>query len=236
MPTLILDIETIGEDFDSLDQTTQQMLTRWLKKESYTQDDFERKLEDIKQGLGFSPLTGEIVVIGVLDNEKNRGVVYFQSPNQEAEEFEEDGIIFKPRTEKEMLEQFWQGVQNYSEFVTFNGREFDFPFLMLRSAIHKIKPTKNLLANRYLSSQLYNAKHIDLCDQLSFYGSVRKKCSLHLATRAFGIKSPKSDGVTGHEVTDLFKTERYIDIAKYNVGDLHATKDLYEYWKKYLHI
>jgi hypothetical protein len=67
MPALILDIETIGEDFNTLDTTTQEMLTRWLKKEAYHEADYHSKLEDIKNGLGFSPLTGEIVVIGVLD-------------------------------------------------------------------------------------------------------------------------------------------------------------------------
>jgi predicted PolB exonuclease-like 3'-5' exonuclease len=130
----------------------------------------------------------------------------------------------------------WQGVLNYQEFVTFNGREFDMPFLMIRSAVHKIKPTKNLLSNRYVSSQLFNAKHVDLCDQLSFYGSVRRKCSLHLATRAFGIESPKAGGVSGDDVADLFREQKFLDIAKYNVGDLVATKKLYDYWKEYLNV
>jgi hypothetical protein len=28
----------------------------------------------------------------------------------------------------------------------------------------------------------------------------------------------------------------YLDIAKYNVGDLRATKELFEYWKEYFDI
>jgi uncharacterized protein YprB with RNaseH-like and TPR domain len=236
MSTLILDIETVGEDFDALDETTQTMLTRWLKKESYHESDYQSKLEDIKNGLGFSPLTGEIVVIGVLDTEKNKGVVYYQAPGQSNEDFEEHGIVYKQRTEQEMLEQFWQGIINYQQFVTFNGREFDIPFLMIRSAVHKVKPTKNLLSNRYLNSQTFGAKHIDLCDQLSFYGTVRRKCSLHLATRAFGIESPKAQGVSGDDVAGMFKAQQFLDIAKYNVGDLVATQKLYEYWKSYLNV
>lgn len=236
MSTLVLDIETVGESFESLDSTSQGMLTRWLKKESYSEEEYKNKLEDIKNGLGFSPLTGEIIVIGVLDAAKNKGVIYYQAPEGNRKDFEEEGIVFKQRTEKEMLEQFWQGVMNYTEFITFNGREFDLPFLMIRSAIHKIKPSKNLLSNRYLGSQIYNAKHIDLCDQLSFYGVVRRKCSLHLATRAFGIESPKANGVSGDEVAHLFKEKKYLEIAQYNVGDLVATKKLYEYWRDYLNI
>ena len=60
------------------------------------------------------------------------------------------------------------------------------------------------------------------------------KGSLHLYSRAFGIKSPKGAGITGDDVGPLFKAGRYQDIARYNVGDLRATKELYEYWKKYL--
>ena len=132
-----------------------------------------------------------------------------------------------------MLEKFWELAKNYQEFVSFNGRSFDVPFLMIRSAIHKVKPTKDLNSNRYLSSQKFDAKHIDLFDQLTFYGAMRRKGSLHLWARAFGIKSPKAQGITGHDVSKLFKAKKYLEIAKYNSGDLSATKKLFEYWENY---
>lgn len=234
MSKLIFDIETIGEDFDLLDKITQESLTRWIKKESSDEDEYGAALEDLKNGLGFSPLTGEIVAIGVLDNEKNKGAVYFQAPGESIPEFEEEGIKFKQMTEKEMLENFWSGAAQYQEFVSFNGRSFDVPFLAVRSAIHNIRPSKDLMSNRYLNSQKINNLHIDLLDQLNFYGAVRSKGSLHLWSRAFGVKSPKTEGVTGDDVGRLFKEKRYVDIAKYNVGDLRATKELFEYWEKYI--
>ena len=85
MAKLIFDIETIGEDFDSLDETTKKVLTNWIKKESDNEEEYEKSLEDIKNGLGFTPLTGEIVVIGVLDYDKNKGAVYFQAPGVKLE-------------------------------------------------------------------------------------------------------------------------------------------------------
>ncbi len=36
MSRLIFDIETIGEDFDKLDKTTQDVLTKWIKKNPVT--------------------------------------------------------------------------------------------------------------------------------------------------------------------------------------------------------
>ena len=235
MSTLIFDIETVGENYDELDETTQHMLTRWLERTSKNEEEFEVGLKDVKNGLGFSPLTGQIVAIGVYDLEREKGVVYYQDPEHRHEDFEENGISFKKRTEKEMIEQFWQGAMKYEDFVSFNGRGFDAPFLMIRSAIHKIRPTKNLLSNRYLGLQR-GCRHIDLCDQLSFYGAMFKRTSLHLACRAFGIESPKSGGVTGDDVAGLFKAGRGLDIAKYNVGDLRATGELYRYWKEYLNV
>jgi uncharacterized protein YprB with RNaseH-like and TPR domain len=234
MGKLVFDIETIGEDFDALDQTTQEVLTRWIKKESDTETEYQKALDDLKNGLGFSPLTGQIVAIGVYDVEKDKGAVYFQAPDGSAEDSEEGNIKYRVLDEKEMLQQFWTLAEKYDEFVSFNGRSFDVPFLFVRSAIHEVKPSKNLMANRYLSSQPYDSKHIDLLDQLTFYGAVRRKGSLHLWSRAFGIESPKAQGITGDDVGQLFKEKRFFDIAKYNVGDLIATKKLYEYWEKYI--
>src|SRR5437868_5872955 len=137
MSQLIFDIETIGEDFDSLDYTTQDVLTRWLKQTSHTDAEYEAALKDIKAGLGFSPLTGEIVAIGVIDGEKDQGCVYFQAPDKRLEDFEENNIKYRCMTEKEMLKKFWELAIHYDEFVTFNGRSFDVPFLIVRSAINK---------------------------------------------------------------------------------------------------
>lgn len=231
---LIIDIETVGEDWSALDHATQESLTRWIKKESEDEDQYKIALEELKSGLGFSPLTGEIVAIGVLDYYKDEGVVYFQAPGKKLKESEENGITFKPMGEKEMLEKFWDGARQYQHFITFNGRGFDAPFLMTRSAIHGIRPTKDLMRGRYLYQQSADALHVDLQDQLTFYGATRRKGSLHLWCRAFGIESPKASGTTGDDVGRLFKAKKFLEIAKYNVGDLRATKALYEKWETHL--
>ncbi len=233
MPRLIFDIETVGEDFSALDETTQDSLTRWIRKEFPDTPEYEAALDDLKNGMGFSPLTGEIVAIGVLDYEKDQAAVYFQAPGEDIKEFEEGGVKYKLMTEAKMLKSFWEGASHYDEFITFNGRQFDAPFLMVRSAVHKIRPTCDLMEGRYLYQQR-SCRHIDLQDQLTFYGSMRRKGSLHLWSRAFGVKSPKADGISGADVSRMFKEKKFADIARYNVGDLRATKELYDYWNSYL--
>jgi hypothetical protein len=80
----------------------------------------------------------------------------------------------------------------------------------------------------------YNDTHIDLLDQLTFYGAVRRRFSLDMWCRTLGIKSPKENGINGYDVKDLYRGRRYVDIAKYCVGDLRATRELLLYWEKYI--
>ena len=235
MATLVFDIETVGEDFDTLDETSQDVLTRWIKKESESGENYTTALADLKNGMGFSPLTGEIVAIGVRDVERGKGAVYFQSGKSKTEKnFEEGDYKFEVMTEKEMLTKFWEVVEKYDTFVTFNGRAFDVPFLMVRSALAGIRPSKNLLANRYLNYHPSNARHVDLIDQLTFYGAMRKKGSLHLWCRAFGIESPKAQGVDGDDVKALYEHCKSADIARYNARDLEATTLLYQKYVTFL--
>jgi len=181
--------------------------------------------------LSLSPLTGEIVALAMLDGDSDQGAVYFQAPKKKIKEFKEGKIKFIPGNEKEILENFWRVIKNVNQFITFNGRTFDCPFIIIRSAVHQIKPTKNLTPHRYRSDF-----HIDLLDRLTFYGASQRRGNLHFWCQAFGIKSPKSVGINGNEVKKLFQDKNYIDIAKYCLEDVFATKQLFNIWEKYIKI
>jgi 3'-5' exonuclease len=232
MHTLVFDIETVGESWNDLDTTTQGMLTRWTDRSVTDPQARESALRDIREGLGFSPLTGRIVAIGLYDVERKRGVVYYDS-ELDTEDSVYNQFILRPRNEAQMLIDFWDGAREYDTFVTFNGRCFDIPFLNLRSVVHGIRPSRDLMEGRYLSQQR-TTRHIDLQDQLTFYGAMQRKPSLHLFCRAFGILSPKGEGVTGDDISELFYEKKFRDIAQYNVGDVVATAELYEKWHTYL--
>jgi hypothetical protein len=229
---LVFDIETIGEDFDQMDEVSQKMMTRSIA--NLDAEVYESERERIKNETGLSPLTGEIVSIAVYDTKTDKGAVYFQTGDEQMSKFEDGDIKYKPMSEKEMLDNFWRLSEKYDKFVTFNGRGFDVPFMMIRSAVHKIRPIKDLLSNRYLGLQKFGAKHIDLMDQLSFYGAIWKKYSLHMCCRAFGIESPKEEGVSGDMVGELYKNKKYLDIARYNMRDVVSTGKLYKIWRDFI--
>lgn len=220
MKRVIFDIETIGMDFDRLDLSQQEYLLRYAET--------DEEIEKVKNDLGLYPITGEIVAIGMLEPDTLQGSVYFQAPGQLIAPFEEDGVRYEAGTERAILENFWQKIKEYDQFITFNGRGFDCPFIMIRSAIHRIKPTRQLMPNRY------NGNHIDLLDQLTFFGASRRRFSLDMWCRAFGIESPKSEGISGENVKELFRQKRYIEIARYCLRDIIATAHLFRYWERYV--
>ena len=72
-----------------------------------------------------------------------------------------------------------------------------------------------------------------MLDQLSFYGATRK-FNLDFYCKAFSIKSPKSEGLTGLSLGPLFREGRYKEIADYCMGDVVATTELFKRWNDYL--
>jgi len=220
MSKIVVDIETIGFDFEAFEKETQAYLLKYAK------DNDERA--EVKYRLALSALTGEIVTIGMLNPETQKGMILFQNKGEEKVEFEENGVKYESGTEKAILEKFWELVRNYDQVITFNGRSFDGPFLSLRSAKHQIHPEKNLFGYRYD----YRA-HCDLLEQLTFYGATRRY-SLDFYAKFFGIKSSKDEGITGDLVGELYQAGRYLEIARYCARDLVTTAELYAHWDKYL--
>ena len=220
MSKVVIDIETIGFDFEAYDQKSQEYLLKYAQN--------EEEEEDIKKRMSFYPLTGEVITIGMLNPETQKGYVLFCDQGEKTKKFEENGVVFEAGNEKEILEKFWNWVKNYDQAITFNGRGFDAPFLMMRSALNKVRPSKNLMGYRFD----YKI-HCDLLEQLTFYGAIRK-FSLDFYAKSFGIKSSKDEGIDGTMVGDLYKQKKYTEIAKYCARDLQTTAELYDYWEKYL--
>lgn len=237
MPKLVIDIETVGKNIADFDPISQDYFNHWAAEAAVSPEEIPHELKKIEDGFSFSPLTAEVVCVGMFNPETSKGLMYYQNPKNIGKEFEDRGVKITAMSEADILKNFWATIKLYDEFITFNGRGFDIPFLLIRSAVHKVKPSKNLMSNRYLNSQFDKAKHIDLLDQLKFYGAVYSRGNnLHLYCQALGIKSPKGEGVSGAHVKDMFREGRYEDIARYNINDLYATAELYQIWQAYINI
>ena len=222
MSRVILDIETVGFPFDRFDEVQQDYLLRFAKTEA--------EKEEALQKLSLYPTTAQVVAIGMFNPDTQHGKILFQDQRQESVVAPDGMVEYVSGDERTLVEQFWRDITHYKQFVTFNGRGFDCPFLMLRSAILGVSPSKNLMPYRYDATI-----HCDLLEQFTFYGAFRK-FNLDFYCKAFGIVSPKSHGVTGLDLGSLFKDGRYREIAEYCLGDLKATAELFLRWEKFLNV
>jgi len=220
MSNIVFDIETVGLKFDSLSDNFKEYILKYT--------DTEQEKEAEKQKLGLWPLTAQIVTIAMIYEDTGKGYVFFQSPDKKIERFEENNIKFISCSEAQILKNFWKVISSANKFVTFYGRGFDCPFILIRSALNKIKATRNLMPARYSINE-----HIDLLDQLTFYGSLKKNFTLDLWCQAFNIESPKQK-YAGCDVNRLFNEAKYTEIAKYCLADVKATLELYKYWDNYI--
>ena len=232
MATLVFDIETSAVPLDSFDESSQEYLMRPANNLP-TSEEQEAKREEITRMMNLWPFTAQVVCIAMINAETLRGQVIFIADDFESNTRDVTGVDFTPvMDEVELLNQFWAVARHYDEVVTFNGRQFDVPFLYLRSAQLDVPITrKNWLGYRFATEP-----HCDLAEQLTFYNvsgrsGAARRFNLDFYCRVFGVDSPKSHGVTGMDVNQLMEEERYGEIAEYCLRDVFATVKLFDIWK-----
>lgn len=240
MQYIVFDIETSPLNFDTLSQSQQEY---WLRGANTDEEKDKKKFE-----MGLNPYTAQVVCIGLQLMELNEDgtsnlikKAAFSCDNNlnEDDQIEHDlayGSKCYLSSEKKLLNDFWKILTkyNYAHLVSFNGRGFDAPFLMLRSAVNEIRPSRDLMQG----TKFNYSKHIDLLDELTYYsgGSTgpTRRLNFDFFAHSFGIKSPKSEGVDGSMVGDLFSKGEHLIIAEYCLRDVTATWDLFLVWNKYL--
>jgi len=228
MRRIVFDIETCAYPFETLSESQREYLLRYADKEP-DPEKRQMMIDDAVRYTSLYPHTSKCIVIGIYDVEKEKSYLYYESEKKEEWKNEDENVFYKGLSEKEMIESFWRIAKRIDQFITFNGRNFDVPFIMMRSAMLGVKVTKNLMGYRY------GDEHIDLLEQFTFYGSTRK-FNLDFYCQSFGIESPKSKDISGMEVKNLYEAGRIKDIAVYCSKDIYATYKLFKIWETYLNM
>ncbi len=128
--------------------------------------------------------------------------------------------------EKDILEGFWTLMREKAsdkrdtKFVTFNGKGFDIPFIIKRSAFLGIPPTVKISTRRY-DTQF----HFDCLEVLSnyFQGEI---FSLKHYCQMFGIEN--HDDADGGDIYSLWLKGDKAAIEKHCAADVLATLALYQ--------
>lgn len=235
---LVLDIETIGaelkkEEWDYL-----------LKgKEKVPEEEREAYEEKVRKQVAMWGLTGHVVSIamGVAARRDDGAslakvkVMYLSDKNGErTEAVAVDGEKYTVQfvkyalsegieeAERELIREVWHTLSKVrGRLITYNGRRFDLPFLMLRSFVLEVPITKY-----HIKSRFDYREHLDVMDVLSFHG-IGRFSSLDFVCRRLGLSTPKR-GMDGSEVEEYFNSGRYDDIAVYNFYDVWATTVIYD--------
>ena len=219
MERLVVDIETVGVPWDALNPSVQESLLRSAGT--------EEEQREVRDSLGLFPVTAQIVCVALYSPEQDHAAVYFQAPGGGVDVVREEKVVFVPCSERDLLVHFWEAAGRARQLITFNGRGFDCPFLLVRSAANHVRPTTDLMPNRYSN------QHIDLMDQLTWFGALRRRFSLDVWCDALGVDQPKRE-VHGSEVGALYAAGEYMKIARYCLGDAIATAQLFDLWSRYM--
>src|ERR1051325_3231892 len=218
MKKLVIDIETVGIPWEDHDPYVREYLMKGLS---------EGDAEETRRAGGLSPFRGKIVTIGVINIEDGRSCALYEVPGQTDVRMEKSGArTFISGTEKQILVKFWDFFDSDSRFISFNGRQFDGPFLMIRSAINGVIPKRDLVGYRYGFHP-----NCDIREALNFFGTTNSrqfKFNLDLACKAFGVETSKGEGLDGRSVETWYRAGKHREIAEYCLDDVRATAELYE--------
>ena len=219
MGTIVFDIEVAGFQWEEVDESTRGYL---LNRERNP----ERR-EAIPERMALYPGLGKVIAIGMWLVEEDRGLILLEGDQADMHPWEkvQHSQIFRG-TEKELLEEFWSkvapaGGRRAPQLVTYNGRGYDGPIMMVRSAQLGAAPSRTLIPNRYATDD-----HCDLMDVLSFFGASRDRFSLDYWCRRFDIESPKGS-IDGSQVARAYRDGRIEDIGEYCLRDVRATAELF---------
>ncbi len=219
--SLVFDIEVAGFAWEEIDEITRNYL---LSREK------DPKLaEAVPERTALYPGLGKIIAIGIWKlepgAEDDTGLLLLEGEHEEKREWEKvpRSAILRG-SERELLGMFWKIVADRRRrLVTFNGRGYDGPVLMTRSAQLAVVPSRNLLPYRYDLGD-----HCDLVEVLTYQGALRERYSLDYWCRRFDVESPKGK-IDGSQVARAYREGRIEDIGEYCLRDVRATAELYRH-------
>lgn len=214
--TIAYDIEVAGFTWEEVDEITRGYLVNRAR------DEEER--EAVRDRTALIPGLGKIIAIAMWNLEKDRGLCLLEGEREEPHEWERvpHSDLFRGE-EHELLDRFWEIVdRKRPRLVSFNGRAYDGPILMIRSAQLGVKPSLNLVGNRYQIGA-----HTDLLELFTFMGAWRERYSLDFWCRRFDVESPKGS-IDGSQIGRAYREGRLEEIGEYCLRDVRATAELYQ--------
>lgn len=176
-----------------------------IAPENYEDEQIKEYLMDKNFPRKMHPLFSRIILIGL------------KPANKETE-------LFYPKDEKDLLNRFWSRLSELkpAHVVTFNGYNFDIPFIEIRSKIKEVLPTMGINQNKY---KMDNSNHFD-CMQMLSAGQTFLNVALEISCRVLGISVPE-ERVSGEAVPKLYAAGELDILKEHCKQDVELTEQLY---------
>ena len=179
--------------------------------------------------LPHSPYTGMLTCIALHNVREDTGSCFYVSdsalPELPERKPADSAFAYRPcSTEKNMLTRALRYIEkNFldDQIVTYNGRTWDIPFLMVRCAANDV-----YFPFSFFNTKRYEDNHMDIKDRLEMFGAGRFYTNLGVTCEAFGVASPKDGDASGASAPLYWGTPDFHKIPRYCAGDARATSQL----------
>jgi len=145
---IVIDIETYGNE-EMIKYLPEVEASKTLKDPEKIAKDIEEKRQEQIDKMALNPLYGKIACIGLYSQD-------YQD------------VLFG--TEEEILTKYFKIVQD-KNIITYNGINFDIPFIYKRACIYGIKDIADM---KPMVAKFNNRHHIDIMQEFCEYGKYEK--------------------------------------------------------------
>ncbi len=169
---------------------------------------------------GLNPATAKICCFGwATIGEPSKDTIILKSGKLESHH-----LMLKdetPQSEKKLLQGAWEVLAEFDHYTTFNGIGFDVPVLLMRSAIHRVRPSVTI------STKKYNISNHTDCRMVLGQWNQYQPGKLPFYSQLL-LNEKMNDEFTGEDVQILWDMQLYSDIFEHCEEDCQQTYKLYE--------
>jgi predicted PolB exonuclease-like 3'-5' exonuclease len=208
---LYLDIETVADG-----KIRPELLNDMLDRvKGTTRTSAEDKQAKLVSSFSFMPLTNQVICVGI-STDKDDSVKCIMSKD-------EGEVIRELAVELERLQNMY--FEPIHSIVTYNGKSFDIPVLMVKCMKHGVHIP--CIVSAFLESKYRAEKNVDMRDILTSWGEelrgTQKQWGLY-----FGLTIP--DNGDGSEIQGMWNEGKFDEIQAKNNTDIDVLKELHQRW------